>query len=262
MRQILCELMSFGQLKAASATNRPYASDPSSSRATRGKKDVNARSIRVMVDDNDNEAWAFRYKSNAATSTTNKPYHGLISFFKNDVSNNEDVSKLNCEVKCDCPDYKYRFEYNNAKIGAGRISQSHNGAAPEIYKEVGLCKHLCALTEFLNTTLDAPTPETSPTEPTSKTTEPSTVTSPKPSIPSTISSPKTITQPKPPIKYVPLVKGTPKPQIPTTSNAPSPDDDIDTYGDKRSGLNESKTSLYDRFVSFIQKTPTFEVPYE
>lgn len=254
MRQVLTERMSFKDLLGAAGTTRPYKTDPNTNRADRGRAHVNARSIRVMATEN-GEAWTFRYKSDHATSTTNSPYHGFVKFFK-EIYDKDNVSAndLDCMVDCDCPDYRFRFAYNNAQAGAGTIRgqngvpgwkhhNDNNGAAPKPVDQggvgdygPGICKHLSALTEYLKTKVEpeAPEPEEEP-EPTTKT---------------------LVKQPRPS-------------QAQTTSDAPDPDDsysdsrgDSTGYSDSRGGLEESKEIMSQRLTQLVRETPVFDVQYE
>lgn len=53
--------------------------------------------------------------------------------------------KLNVKVSCSCPDFCFRWEYNNHKAGAADIIYS-NGEPPTVMgTSIGLCKHLVAL---------------------------------------------------------------------------------------------------------------------
>jgi len=255
MRQVLTETMTFKQLWK-NAASRPYKTDPTQTRADRGKHHVRSRSIRVMATEN-GEAWTFRYKSDHATSTTNEPYHGFVNFVKEGPSwkkESPSADDLPCMVDCDCPDYRFRFAYNNAQAGSGTIGgeggvpgwkhhNTNNGAAPRPVEDggvgdygPGLCKHLCALTEYLKTKVDpdAPDPDEKP-EPTTKT---------------------PVKQPRPS-------------QGPATSDAPEPGDsysdsrgDSSGYSDSRGGLEESMGSAAQRLSQFVRENPTFEVEYE
>src|ERR1035437_1706457 len=104
MRQVLTETMSFRDLLRGSESGRKQ----------RGRQDVNARSMRVTTMDG-NEAWTFRYKSNP--SSTGKPWHGFIKFLKKDVSEKDNAEDIDCMVDCDCPDFRFRYAYNNAQAG-------------------------------------------------------------------------------------------------------------------------------------------------
>jgi len=117
---------------------------------------VTVRSLPVSTDGNQ-EQWNFRYKSSPQTTTTNKPFRGSIKFLKGSVGNNDDASKLKCEVDCECEDFMYRFAYNDASKGASHIgTDSLNGCLNRRPKPAydygeGLCKHLVALGKFLKT---------------------------------------------------------------------------------------------------------------
>lgn len=198
-------------------------------------KNVNARSIRVRATD-DGEAWTFTYKSRFPHSTTGKRFHGYVQFSKENVSYNESAQDLDCKVHCDCPDYFYRWEYNNAKAGAGDFCDAHNRQAPKSKDSIppgvgnlgeGLCKHLIALGEFLETKIEPSAPEPGET--------------PEP-------EPKTV-EPAPEVT----------PETPTTTDAPRPEDG---YSDTRSGnLQEgNRNQLYEKIDNFIRTNPVFDVP--
>lgn len=227
-----------------------------SGRKERGRQDVNAKSMRVMSID-ENEAWAFSYKS--SPSTTGNRWHGYVQFFKENVRQTDDAMKLECMVDCDCPDYRYRYAYNNAQAGVGRIGKAsewpygndNNGRKPRPRSQggvgdygVGLCKHLCALRDHLHTVIspEAPEPEDAAPPPEKKV---------KPSVP------------------------TPPSDKAQTMKAPDPEDD--TYTDSRTGSDTLQeyalpqaqpkppgyqSELYKRMSEFVQKNPEFEVMYE
>lgn len=245
MRRVLTERMSFRQLLAVSK------SKPDHSRFDRAKF-VNAKSLRVKTMD-ESETWTFSYKSQGDHSTTKMRHQGYVRFFKENVSSTDNVQDLECMVDCSCPDYRYRWAYNNAKADAGITGANslnkNNGTPPRSRSAKppgvgdlgeGLCKHLIKLGKYLETSVDAPDPK--------KDEEP-------------------LSQPEP--KPVQVKKQRPS-QSPTTTKSPEPDD---TYTDSRSGdsssgysdgreLQEGKSSLYNRFEQFVRNNPEFEVPYE
>lgn len=246
MKQVLTETMTFQQLMDTGGTNIPYVLEPTSDRVKRSGT-VNARSLRVMATDT-GEAWTFRYKSNP--SSTGQPWHGFIQFFKENVGEDSDksASEYECMVDCDCPDYRYRFAYNNARSGAGttgrqsgtgwKYHNTNNGAAPKSVADggvgdygPGLCKHLCALGKFLETKVSSKAPD------------------PKDKVPPTA-------QKKEPPKKEPPVS-----QKPPTTAAPKPED---TYSDSRAGSD----TLQEQFISpktmseFVRINPEFDVYYE
>lgn len=246
LKTILTERFTFRQLYNRSETGRKK----------RARQDVNAQSMRVMTLD-ENEAWAFSYKSNP--STTGKRWHGYVQFMKEEVKQTENAAQLQCMVDCDCPDYRYRYAYNNAQAGAGRIGKhpdwpygnENNGQKWRPRSEggvgdygVGMCKHLLALGEFLKTkfTPDAPDPDEDKYD---------------------------IQKPAPKIKK----DRTPASQKPTTIQAPDPDDD--TYTDSRTGSDTLQeeiqyppvprgqvSQLYKRMEEFVRNNPEFDVQYE
>jgi len=121
---------------------------------------VTARSLPVSTE-NGLETWNFRYKSSPQTTVTDKPFRGSISFIKGKVGQNNDAMKMKCKVDCSCPDYLYRWAYNNYSNGAGEIGTNSlnkcaNRSPKSVYNEGnGLCKHLVALGRFLKTKIQA-----------------------------------------------------------------------------------------------------------
>ncbi len=121
---------------------------------------VTARSLPVTVE-NGLDTSNFRYKSSPATTVTDKPFRGSISFIKERTGNNQNAMKMKCKVDCECPDFMYRFAYNDAAKGASQIgTDSLNGALNRRPKPAydygeGLCKHLAALGRFLKTKITA-----------------------------------------------------------------------------------------------------------
>jgi len=226
MRQVLTERMSFKSLLRGSESGRIDRS-----------KHVNARSLRVASTD-EGESWMFTYKSQGLYSTTGNRWHGYVKFFKENVLVTDNAEDLDCKVSCDCPDYRFRYAYNNNKADAGDLGLN-NGQPPRPRSQggvgdygVGMCKHLCALGEFLRTKIspDAPEPEDPPPIPKKK---------------------------------VVVKKPVPAAQKPQTSKAPDPDDD--TYTDSRTGsdtLMEGVSPLYDRLDQFAKQNPEFTVMYE
>ena len=245
LKEVLTEWVTFARLYNKSESGRKDRAD-----------DVRAKPMRVTTMD-ENEAWTFSYKSNP--STTGKRWHGYIQFNKANVAEEDDPLKLKCMVDCDCPDYRYRYAYNNAKGGAGRIGKhpdwpygnENNGQKWRPRSQggvgnygMGMCKHLLALGEYLGQ-----------------------VASPK--------APEPDDVPPPSIKKVKPVHPTPPSQKPQTMKAPEPDDD--TYTDSRSGsetlqeavlLQQSskppgyQSELYKRMAEFVRTNSEFTVNYE
>lgn len=235
MRQVLLERASFKDLLRTSEPGR----------VNRGKHDVHARSMRVATIDGD-EAWTFNYKSNP--STTGNRWHGYVRFLKKDVAEADSAMDLECMVDCDCPDYRYRFAYNNAQADVGAIGRQdwkhanqNNGRPPRPRSEggvgdygVGMCKHLCSLGEFLKTQIEPNAPEPDDAKPMAKAVQP---------------APKVT------------------PETPATTDAPDPDDSYtdsrsDGYSDSRGGLSENKGRLFGQMDQFVKQHPQFDVNYE
>ena len=218
-------------------------------RKDRSRTDVNVKPMRVMTLD-ENEAWAFSYKSNP--STTGNRWHGYVQFLKKNVKETQNAAQLECMVDCDCPDYRYRYAYNNAHAGAGRIGKhpewkfgnDNNGQKWRPRSEggvgdygVGMCKHLLALGEFLKTKLDSDAPDPKANK---------------------YDAWKPLPKPK-------KVDTTPAAQKPQTSDAPDPEDD--TYTDSRTGSDTmtedvERGVLYERMEKFVRENPEFTVMYE
>jgi hypothetical protein len=218
-------------------------------RKDRARTDVNVKPMRVMTLDQ-NEAWSFSYKS--TPSTTGHRWHGYVQFYKKNVSEETNAAQLECMVDCDCPDYRYRYAYNNAHADAGRIGKhpdwpygnESNGRKWKPRSQggvgdygVGMCKHLLALGEFLKTKLAPETPEPKPNK-------------------------YDAWKPEPKVKKVDT---TPPAQKPQTTDAPDPDDD--TYTDSRTGSDTmteevQRGVLYERMEKFVKENPEFTVMYE
>lgn len=121
-------------------------------------KTVSPKSLRVRSID-EYEAWTFSYKSNPSNSVRSggisPRWQGYVKFLKEEVKSGEDAKNINCHVDCTCPDYKYRWAYNNASVNAGKIgSDSWNkciNKSPRTNLGQGMCKHLIALEGFLRT---------------------------------------------------------------------------------------------------------------
>jgi hypothetical protein len=221
-----------------------------SGRKQRARTDVNVRPMRVTTIDG-NEAWTFSYKS--SPSTTGIRWKGYINFLKKDVLSKDSAEDLDCQVDCECPDFRFRYAYNDAQAGASITGPNslnqNNGKPPRPRNQggvgdygVGMCKHLIALGKYLRTQIspEAPEPEDEPP------------------------------MPKEPVKKQTL----PPAKAPQTSKAPDPED---TYSDSRTGsdtLQEYalpqpqpkppgyKSELYKRLEEFVKTNPEFDVQYE
>lgn len=122
--------------------------------------DVNVRSLPVSVNE-EKERWNFRYKSSPKTTVTDQPFRGSITFMKGELHQNDDAEKVMCKVDCECPDFMYRFAYNDTAKGASQIGKDSLNKAlnrkpkPAYDEGEGLCKHLIALGRFLKTQIAA-----------------------------------------------------------------------------------------------------------
>ena len=237
MKEVLLDEVSFRDLLNISKTKSGIPGCMDNSRMDRAKH-VRTDSLGVKSMD-EGERWTFSYKSRNPHSTTRERHRGYVQFVKEDVSSKENAEDLDCRVHCSCPDYFYRWEYNNAKSGAGDFCGAHNKQSPKSRHQggvgklgEGLCKHLIALGRYLETKIksDAPEPDDIP--------EPS------------------------------KVKIKSKPYLGTTSIAPDPNDpppSDDSYSDSRSGsdtLQESSNHLYKKMDQFVRNNPQFEVWYQ
>lgn len=148
-KSILAENMSYEDLLKLTTDDRKEKAS-----------NVNVRSLPVSMDENQ-EQWNFRYKSSPQTTVTDKPFKGSITFLKGEVDSKDKAAKLECKVDCECPDFMYRFAYNDAAQGASQVgSDSLSGCInrkpqPAYDYGEGLCKHLTALGRFLNTKISA-----------------------------------------------------------------------------------------------------------
>lgn len=241
MRKVLTERMSFRDLYRSSTPDRVDRS-----------RNVNAKSLRVTSMDGQ-EAWTFTYKSNP--STTGHRWHGYVRFLKEEVTDAVSAADLDCMVDCDCPDYRYRFAYNNAKQEAGALGpgswNQNNGRPPRPREQggvgdygPGMCKHLIALGEFLKTKIEPDAPE--PDE------EPEKELAPKP-------QPKAQPKVQAPKPAKPSKPSTPVAQKPQTINAPEPED---TYSDSRGELQENTGQIAERLTNLVKTNPEFDVWYE
>ena len=238
MRQLLTERMSFRQLFSRSERGRKQ----------RGRSQVKSKSSSVRSLD-EGEAWTFSYKS--SPSTTGNRWHGFIRFFKQDASNKQSAMDLDCMIDCDCPDYRFRYAYNNSKADAGfagdnpnwKYSNQNNGRPPRPRSQggvgdygVGMCKHLCGLADYLKTKIEpnAPDPDDAP-----------------PIVTKRASPPVPAAPPKAPTTRAPsLDRGHPIRKPPGGG-----------YSDSRE-LQEGKSSLSNRIDRFAKENPEFEISYE
>ena len=121
---------------------------------------VNVRSLPVSIEEGQ-EQWNFRYKSSPQTTVTDEPFEGHILFLKGEVEKGDNAMDLECKVDCGCPDFMYRFAYNDTQKGASDVGpDSLSGCANRRPKPAydygeGLCKHLTALGRYLRTKIAA-----------------------------------------------------------------------------------------------------------
>lgn len=153
-KESINENMSYSELLALT-DKTPRSPDDGTNRIERSRN-VRVRNIPVSVEEG-LEQWNFRYKSAPRTGNPGLPLEGHITFLKGDVSNKDSAEDLDVKVDCSCRDYKYKFAHNNYKQGASDIGpNSLNGAINRPPKPAydigqGLCKHLTALSKYLQT---------------------------------------------------------------------------------------------------------------
>jgi hypothetical protein len=145
--EVLAERMSYSDLMRASDPKRIERS------ARIPAKSMLVRSV------NDRESWKFSYKTPFGESETGLRHTGFIYFFKDGLQPGDNAMSIDCSVDCSCPDYKYRWAYNNAADQAGELGATslnkNNGSPPKVNLGNGLCKHLLSLKEYLNTRIES-----------------------------------------------------------------------------------------------------------
>lgn len=141
----LCERLSFDTLFRLSEPKRVARSATVRSKQTPVLGQVSANQ--------DEAAYTFRFRS--YPSTTGRTHRGFIRFFR-PRNPRTPLEKLDCEIDCACPDYRYRWAWANKQRGSSRVGpRSLNQAwnrAPRITNPTarpGLCKHLLALRDHL-----------------------------------------------------------------------------------------------------------------
>lgn len=225
LKSLLLERMSFRDLYNNSDAARISRAD-----------DVRSKSLRVFSKDDGNEAWSFSYKSNP--STTKQRHRGEIRFFKDNISEGSNFLELDCQVDCSCPDYRYRWAFNNNKQDAAPIGNNslnkNNGNVPIPANNLGpgLCKHLAALSEYLKTNIEP--------------------TAPSPKDASTLN----VKKDKKPEQQKNIPTTAPKPTI----DAPNPEKN-DPYSGMELEENNINEDITSKINSFIKSHPQFEVNY-
>lgn len=137
----ICERLSFAQLYGYT---------------DQGRRD-RARSVRgpalELESSRGNQTYNFNFR--AYPSTQGKRHQGYVRFFR--PSNpNTPLERLECEVDCQCLDYRYRFAHANKQRGSGQVGpMSLNKAlnrAPRITNpksKNSLCKHLARVRDYI-----------------------------------------------------------------------------------------------------------------
>jgi len=113
-----------------------------------------ARTVRTKPpittkDEDGNDILIYNFKS--APSTTGQRQRGYARFFRMKKSAAKKLGDLPVELSCSCPDYMYRWEVANHKVGSAQIFHS-NGKNPDKTNPTfrpGLCKHLIALGNYI-----------------------------------------------------------------------------------------------------------------
>ena len=146
-RGLLCEELTFRQLL-------DYSDAARKGRAN----NIDVRSLSVTPT-KDGESWNFSYKSKP--STTGKRWRGYIKFLQNDLDSNKSAYAINCVVDCECPDFKHRFaekdtKYKASVVGPNSLNKNSGVKSHDynIEQQVGLCKHLIALSGYLKTKME------------------------------------------------------------------------------------------------------------
>ena len=111
----------------------------------------------------DSMYYLFNFKS--SPSMTGLRHKGYIKFLKPDKR--KPLMDVKCVVDCTCPDFRYRWAWADkqrhaSKVGPGSMNQALN-RAPHITNpsaRPGMCKHLLALRNWLDNSLDVLTSET------------------------------------------------------------------------------------------------------
>lgn len=269
LMDLLLEKISFRQLLDKSDPKRIARAD-----------DVSTKSLGVRGT-NSGEAWNFSYKSIGGKSTTNQRHRGYIKFENEDIEKYNNLLDAPCIAECSCPDFRYKFSYGLNKLGVSPIGSTalnkSDGQRPKNYNEsnIGFCKHLINLAEYLNTSIESPKePEpintTQPTNtkqslvpikkepvinPTSVAPTPEDSHSLEPKIKEPIIK-KEIPPQKNNKKELPVQKNKLKPQI-------NPDKIGDTYSEEEpTKLKETiGNNLSQKFDLFVKSHPQFEIKY-
>lgn len=110
----------------------------------------------------DSMYYLFNFKSNP--STTGLRHKGYIKFIK--PRNKKPLMDVHCVVDCTCPDFRYRWAWADkqrraSKVGTNSMNQALN-LPPKITNpsaRPGLCKHILALRNWIDNSLDVLTSE-------------------------------------------------------------------------------------------------------
>ena len=142
---LLCERLSYDQLFRLSEPKRIARAATARSKQTPVLDQIDATK--------DETAYTFKFR--CYPSTTGLTHQGHIKFFRPRNPTTK-LEKLDCEVDCSCPDFRYRWAWAVKQRGSSRVGpQSLNQAwnrAPRITNpsaKPGLCKHILALRNYL-----------------------------------------------------------------------------------------------------------------
>ena len=238
--------------------------------------DVSTKSLGVRGTDN-GENWNFSYKTMGGKSTTGQRHRGMVGFNKQDIEKYNNLLDSPCMINCTCPDFRYRFAYYDNLAGMTPIGRDsltkNNGQRPSLPDaRVGACKHILALSEYLNTSIESPKePEPVNTTQPANTKRPSVPITKEPVINPTSVAPT----PEIPHDITPKIKEPIKKEIPPQKNktVKPPEKEIppkkepekigDTYSEEEpTELKETAgNSLSQKFDSFVKSHPQFEVKY-
>lgn len=127
---------------------------------------MRVRPLQVTTN-NDKDLWRFDYSYVSSEKSEWEQYKqkvghkGHIYFFKENITNDDNLEDLECMVDCDCKDFKYRWAYalaqDDASIVGNKSLNKSTGAPPVKTNPLGhqqLCKHLSALRRYVITNIE------------------------------------------------------------------------------------------------------------
>jgi len=146
-RGLVCEKLTFNQMVGVSEKGRKERS-----RGVTGPPiDVEAYNGVLY--------YLFNFKS--LENTTKQRHKGYIKFYK-PKNSNQSLGKVECDVDCTCPDFRYMYAWaikqrGSTTVGHNSLNQCLN-KAPRIKNPrsvPGLCKHLLSLTKYIMNSMSA-----------------------------------------------------------------------------------------------------------